>query len=323
MDSNTIRERFFDFFGERDHARVPSASLVPNDPTLLLTNAGMNQFKPYFLGEQSPPFKRAESVQKCFRATDIDEVGKTARHLTFFEMLGNFSFGDYYKEKACPWAWELVTEGWGIEEDRLWATVYETDDEARDIWIDGVGVRPERVIKRGRKDNFWDMGVAGPCGPCSEIFVDLGPEFGEEARRRTRRQRGPLPRDLEPRLHAGHVQPVHRTGRAASQDRTSTPARASSALRWSCKRCHRFTRPTRSADWLGEQRSSRSTNTVRTPAPTRACECLPTTVARSRSSSPMEFFPRTKSGATSCAASCAGRFATRACWDARSRYFPS
>jgi alanyl-tRNA synthetase len=181
MDSNSIRDRFFDFFGDKEHARVPSASLIPNDPTLLLTNAGMNQFKPYFLGDQSAPFDRAMSVQKCFRATDIDEVGKTARHLTFFEMLGNFSFGDYYKEKACPWAWDLVTEGWGIEEDRLWATVYETDDEARDIWIDSVNVRPERVIRRGRKDNFWDMGVAGPCGPCSEIFVDLGPEFGEES----------------------------------------------------------------------------------------------------------------------------------------------
>ncbi|HYN36014.1 MAG TPA: alanine--tRNA ligase [Actinomycetota bacterium] len=181
MDSSTIRDRFFDFFEARDHARVPSSSLVPNDPTLLLTNAGMNQFKPYFLGEQNPPFKRAMSVQKCFRATDIDEVGKTSRHLTFFEMLGNFSFGDYYKELACPWAWELVTEGWGIEEDRLWATVYETDDEARQIWIDSVGVPESRVIRRGRKDNYWDMGVEGPCGPCSEIFVDLGPEFGEES----------------------------------------------------------------------------------------------------------------------------------------------
>ena len=179
MDSRSIRDRFFAFFEAQEHVRVPSASLVPNDPTLLLTNAGMNQFKPYFLGEQSPPFARAVGVQKCFRATDIDEVGRTARHLTFFEMLGNFSFGDYYKERACPWAWELVTEGWGIDPDRLWATIYETDEEAQQIWIDSVGVAPERVVKRGRKDNFWSMGVAGPCGPCSEIFVDLGEEFGE------------------------------------------------------------------------------------------------------------------------------------------------
>ena len=119
MDSNSIRAKFLAFFGEREHTRVPSSSLVPNDPTFLLSNAGMNQFKPYFLGEQNPPYKRAMSVQKCFRATDIDEVGKTTRHLTFFEMLGNFSFGDYYKEAACPWAWALVTEGFGIDIERL------------------------------------------------------------------------------------------------------------------------------------------------------------------------------------------------------------
>src|SRR5919106_2648465 len=145
MDSKTIRDRFFAFFEDRAHERVPSSSLVPNDPSLLLTNAGMNQFKPYLSGEQTPPFPRAMSVQKCFRTPDIDEVGKTARHLTFFEMLGNFSFGDYYKEKACPWGWELVTEGFGIDPDRLWVSVFETDDEAEAIWIDSVGVRPERV----------------------------------------------------------------------------------------------------------------------------------------------------------------------------------
>ncbi|MFN2525071.1 MAG: alanine--tRNA ligase [Actinomycetota bacterium] len=179
MDSRTIRERFFAFFDERDHTRVPSSPLVPNDPTLLLTNAGMNQFKPYFLGEQSPLFARATSVQKCFRTTDIEEVGNTTRHLTFFEMLGNFSFGDYYKEKACPWAWQLATEGWGIDPDRLWVTIYETDDEAHEIWADAVGVRPERILRWGRAENFWDMGIAGPCGPCSEIYADRGDRFGE------------------------------------------------------------------------------------------------------------------------------------------------
>ncbi|MDQ3986552.1 MAG: alanine--tRNA ligase [Actinomycetota bacterium] len=178
MESGLIRQRFFDYFGEREHARVPSSSLVPNDPTLLLTNAGMNQFKPYFLGEQSPPFKRAMSIQKCFRTTDIDEVGKTARHLTFFEMLGNFSFGNYYKEEACAWAWELVTEGWGFDPDTLWVTIYETDDEAHAVWSEAVGVAPDRILRLGTKDNFWSMGVAGPCGPCSEIFVDLGERFG-------------------------------------------------------------------------------------------------------------------------------------------------
>ncbi|HVF52651.1 MAG TPA: alanine--tRNA ligase [Actinomycetota bacterium] len=179
MDSGTIRDRFLAFFGERAHERVPSSSLIPNDPTLLLTNAGMNQFKPYFLGEQQPPFARAMSVQKCFRATDIEEVGNTARHLTFFEMLGNFSFGDYYKQDACPWAWDLVTDGWGFDPSLLWVTVFETDDEAFDIWADGVGVKPDRIIRLGAKTNFWSMGVAGPCGPCSEIFVDLGDAYGD------------------------------------------------------------------------------------------------------------------------------------------------
>ncbi|HWC14945.1 MAG TPA: alanine--tRNA ligase [Actinomycetota bacterium] len=179
MDSSTIRERFLAFFAERDHHQVPSSSLVANDPTLLLTNAGMNQFKPYFLGEQSPPFARAMSVQKCARTPDIDEVGKTARHLTFFEMLGNFSFGDYYKREACAWAWELVTEGFGIDVERLWITVFQTDDEAAEIWADEVGVARGRIVRRGKADNFWSMGVAGPCGPCSELFVDLGPGYGD------------------------------------------------------------------------------------------------------------------------------------------------
>ena len=178
MDSQLIRERFLAFFAERGHEHVASSSLVPNDPTLLLTNAGMNQFKPYFLGEQQPGYARAMSVQKCFRTTDIDEVGKTARHLTFFEMLGNFSFGDYYKKDACPWAWDLVTEGWGLDPELLWVTIYNDDDEAFQVWADEVKVRPERIIRLGRKTNFWSMGVAGPCGPCSEIFVDLGDAYG-------------------------------------------------------------------------------------------------------------------------------------------------
>jgi alanyl-tRNA synthetase len=187
MDTKTIRQAFIDFFVARGHKHVPSSSLLPNDPTLLLTNAGMNQFKPYFLGEQNPPYERAVTVQKCMRAggkhNDLEEVGHTNRHLTFFEMLGNFSFGEYYKEEACNWGWELVTEAFGLDPDRLWATVYTTDDEAERIWIDSVGVRPERVLRRGKEDNFWSMGVAGPCGPCSEIFVDLGDRFGEASQR--------------------------------------------------------------------------------------------------------------------------------------------
>jgi alanyl-tRNA synthetase len=193
MDTRQIRDRFTAFFEERDHTRVPSSSLVPNDPTLLFTNAGMNQFKPYFSGEQTPPYKRAVSVQKCMRAggkhNDLEEVGRTTRHLTFFEMLGNFSFGDYFKEEICAWSWELVTEQWHMEPDRLWVSVYETDDEAHDIWRDHVGVPEKRILRLGKKDNYWSMGVAGPCGPCSEIHFDRGEGWGEAS------PRGPLDND--------------------------------------------------------------------------------------------------------------------------------
>jgi len=179
MDSTRIRSSFLRFFEERGHVVRPSASLIPVDPTLLLTNAGMVPFKPYFLGEEPAPFPRAVSVQKSFRTVDIDIIGTTARHFTFFEMLGNFSFGDYFKEKAIPYAYELVTEVFGIDPELLWFTVYETDDEAAEIWIDGVGIPPHRVQRRG-KDNFWQMGVPGPAGPCSEIFYDRGPRYGAD-----------------------------------------------------------------------------------------------------------------------------------------------
>jgi alanyl-tRNA synthetase len=179
MNSTEIRRRFLDFFVERDHRLVPSSSLIPNDPTLLLANAGMNQFKPYFLGEVVPDFARATSVQKCFRTSDIENVGHTTRHLTFFEMLGNFSFGDYFKAGAIDYAFELITERFGFEAERIWATVYLDDDEAFGLWRE-VGVPAERIQRRGREDNYWDMGVAGPCGPSSEIYIDRGPEFGRE-----------------------------------------------------------------------------------------------------------------------------------------------
>ncbi|MGB7859168.1 MAG: alanine--tRNA ligase [Acidimicrobiia bacterium] len=178
MDSNQIRKSFTDFFVERQHEPRPSASLIPVDPTLLMTNAGMVPFKPYFLGEEEPPWDRAVSVQKCVRTIDIDIIGTTKRHVSFFEMLGNFSFGDYFKEKAIPWGYEFCTEGLGLDPERLWFTVYETDDEAAEIWVDAVGVPPGRV-QRGGKDNFWQMGVPGPCGPSSEIFWDRGERFGE------------------------------------------------------------------------------------------------------------------------------------------------
>ncbi|HHC07273.1 MAG TPA: alanine--tRNA ligase [Actinobacteria bacterium] len=179
MESNEIRRVFLDFFAERGHTVVPSASLIPVDPSLLLTVAGMVPFKDYLLGNEPPPYPRAASCQRCIRTADIDVVGTTARHLTFFEMLGNFSFGDYFKERAIPWAYELVTEGWGLDPDRLWFTVHVGDDEAAEIWLEVVGVDPTRLQRRDR-DNFWQMGVAGPAGPSSEIFFDRGPAHGPD-----------------------------------------------------------------------------------------------------------------------------------------------
>jgi alanyl-tRNA synthetase len=178
MRSDEIRRTFLSFFEERGHTRVPSSSLIPQDPSLLLTTAGMVQFKPYFLGQQEPPYLRATTVQKAFRTTDIENVGKTARHMTFFEMLGNFSFGDYFKREAIALGWELVTERYGLEPDRLWASVYEKDDEAEELWREYLPAN--RIVRRGMDDNFWSMGVAGPCGPSSEIFVDRGPKYGPD-----------------------------------------------------------------------------------------------------------------------------------------------
>ena len=190
MESAEIRARWLRFFESENksglkHTVVPSASLIADDPNLLLVNAGMVPFKPYFLGETKPPFDRATSVQKCVRTLDIDEVGKTTRHASFFQMCGNFSFGDYFKEGAIALAWELLTKpisdgGYGFAEDRLWVTVFENDDEAADIWHKQVGVPKDRIQRRGMADNFWSMGVPGPCGPCSEIYFDRGAQYGKE-----------------------------------------------------------------------------------------------------------------------------------------------
>ena len=185
MQSAQIRQRFLDFFSERGHTAVPSASLLLDDPTLLFVNAGMVPFKPFFLGQAVPPYNRAASVQKCVRTGDIEEVGKTTRHASFFQMCGNFSFGDYFKESAIPFAWELLTRpvadgGYGFPESKLWVTVFQNDDEAIDIWHNKVGVPLDRIQRRGMADNYWSMGVAGPCGPCSEIYYDRGPEHGKE-----------------------------------------------------------------------------------------------------------------------------------------------
>jgi alanyl-tRNA synthetase len=180
MDANGLRAAFTRFFAERGHQIVPSASLIPHDPTVLFTIAGMVPFKPYFLGEEPAPWPRATSIQKCFRTPDIDIIGTDTYHNTFFEMLGNFSFGDYFKEEAIPMAWQLLTEVFGFDGDRLWVTVHETDDEAEQLWIDKVGLRPERIQRMGDEDNFWAMGDTGPCGPDSEIFIDKGPAYGDD-----------------------------------------------------------------------------------------------------------------------------------------------
>ncbi len=183
MDTAEIRRRFLAHFERSSHTVVPSMPLLLDDPTLLFVNAGMVPFKPYFLGQQSPPYERAASVQKCLRTLDIEEVGKTTRHGTFFQMCGNFSFGDYFKERAIELAWELVTTpqaegGYGFADDRIWVTVLDGDDEAADLWRGVAGLPAERIQRRGLLDNYWHMGVPGPGGPCSEIYVDRGPEHG-------------------------------------------------------------------------------------------------------------------------------------------------
>ncbi|MEV4170383.1 alanine--tRNA ligase [Nonomuraea sp. NPDC049709] len=185
MESAEIARRFLRFFEERGHKVVPSASLIAEDPTLLLVNAGMVPFKPYFLGQRRPPGSRLATAQKCVRTPDIEEVGKTTRHATFFQMLGNFSFGDYFKAEVIPFAWELLTRsesdgGFGFPEDKLWATVYLEDDEAYDIWRNKVGLPEHRIQRRDLEDNYWHMGVPGPGGPCSEIYYDRGAEYGKE-----------------------------------------------------------------------------------------------------------------------------------------------
>ncbi|MCX2732351.1 alanine--tRNA ligase [Saccharopolyspora sp. NFXS83] len=185
MQTHEIHSRFLEHFRSTGHTVVPSASLILDDPTLLFVNAGMVQFKPYFLGDAPAPYPRATSIQKCVRTGDIDEVGKTTRHNTFFQMAGNFSFGDYFKEGAMEHAWKLLTSsvadgGYGIDPERLWVTVYEHDTESAALWRNTTGIDPARIQVRGAEDNYWDMGVPGPGGPCSEIYYDRGPAYGVE-----------------------------------------------------------------------------------------------------------------------------------------------
>ena len=191
MHANELRKIWTDFFSARGHTPVASAGLIPHHPSApMFTNSGMMQFVPYFLGEEACPYDppRASSVQRCVRAggkhNDLDAIGRSPRHLSFFEMMGNFSFGDYFKESAIPWAWEFITStresgGLELDGDRIWVTCHTSDDEAEQIWIDAVGMPKER-IQRLDADNFWEMGDVGPCGPCSEMFWDFGPELGAD-----------------------------------------------------------------------------------------------------------------------------------------------
>ncbi len=183
MNSREIRRKFLDYFRERRHEVVDSSSLLPkDDPSLLFTNAGMVQFKRLFLGEEKRSYTRAATSQKCVRAggkhNDLDNVGYTPRHHTFFEMLGNFSFGDYFKEEAIEWGWDLLTDSYGLESDKLHVSIYKDDDEAHKIWTSEIGIPEERIVRLGEKDNFWAMGDTGPCGPCSEIHIDQGLSVG-------------------------------------------------------------------------------------------------------------------------------------------------
>src|SRR3970040_2459411 len=180
---NELRQAFLDYFKRQGHTQVESPPLVPKaDPTLLFTNAGMVQFKDVFTGKEKRPYSRAVTVQKCVRAggkhNDLENVGRTARHHTFFEMLGNFSFGDYFKEGAIEFGWEFLTREVGLPEDRLWATIYKDDDEAFKLWQKVAGLPEDRIVRLGEKDNFWAMGDTGPCGPCSELIIDQGPTIG-------------------------------------------------------------------------------------------------------------------------------------------------
>jgi len=287
MQTADIRQRWLDFFAERGHTVVPSASLVSDDPTLLFTVAGMVPFVPYLTGIVPAPYPRATSVQKCIRTNDIEEVGKTPRHGTFFQMNGNFSFGDYFKEGAISMAWELLTTpesggGYGFDPNDLWVTVYEDDDEAIEIWKRVAGLPDERIQRLGKDTNYWHTGQPGPAGPCSEIFFDRGPAYGIDGGPATDDDRYVeiwnlvfmqyLIDDVVSKTDFRIVKELPR--------RTLTPAWASSASRSSSRASTTCTRSTRCGRCSTRRPSSRVVATAPTMRTTCACASSPTTSAR-------------------------------------------
>jgi alanyl-tRNA synthetase len=279
METAEIKRRWLDYFGKRDHTIVPSASLLLDDPNLLFVNAGMVPFKPYFLGQQSPPYKRATSVQKCVRTLDIEEVGLTTRHGTFFQMNGNFSFGDYFKEGAIELAWELVTRpqadgGYGFDESVLYASVLADDDEAVALWKKISGLPEERIVRLGKKENFWSMGVPGPCGPCSEILIDRGPDYGAEGD-----VEGAGDRYLEFwNLVFMQYERGEGTGKVDFPILGDLPAKNIASPSF-CRASTTSTRSTRSFPRLCAPPSSRASGTARCTATTYGCGWSPTTCA--------------------------------------------
>jgi hypothetical protein len=287
MKAAEIRSRFVDYFERNGHTHLPSASLVPaEDPTLLFTNAGMVPFKRIFTGERERETPKAVTVQKCLRVSgkhnDLEEVGVTARHHTFFEMLGNFSFGDYFKAEAISYAWEFVTEDLGLEVGRIWATVHHGDDEAYDLWLERSELPPERILRLGDKENFWQMGDTGPCGPCSELHYDLRPSSATGAL------------DAEEFLAAGEA----------------APEPAWSGSRRSFREWRRPITPTSSYRSSLAPRRCSAGNTRSLPrVGPRGCRSgfWPTTLGPSRSCSPTGCSLRTREEDTYCAAFCGAR----------------
>ena len=313
MKGSDIRHSFLDFFAQRGHRVYPSAPLVPqSDPTLLFTNAGMVPFKNFFLGAATPPSKRATSVQKSLRVSgkhnDLENVGPSPRHHTFFEMLGNFSFGDYFKAEAIELAWELVTKVWKLDPAVLYATIFEADDEAFALWRKIAGLPESRIVRCGKKDNFWAMGDTGPCGPCSEIHIDLQPDQplvpwdeGSDVRA--------LLRVLEPGVHAVRRQARRRAGAAAqSLDRHRRGARTGD--RGPAARAVELRHRPVPAAAPRRGRPGRQALRRRHRPTTSRCAWWPITCARSVSCSPTVSCPATKGAATCCAASCGARSAT-------------